>query len=88
MVPIWRRKGSVSLAASLSAPRDADVSRDELKEFIDEDYLSSGYAQRQEKLDEFFAFLTRMHPQDLVVTVSQGRLYFRNRHRRCRIRQQ
>lgn len=76
MVPIWRRKGTVSLAATLLRPVDADVSRDDLKAFVDEDYLSSGYAQRQEKLDEFFAFLARIHPQDLVVTVSQGRVYF------------
>ncbi|BBX24036.1 hypothetical protein MTER_34470 [Mycolicibacter terrae] len=76
MVPIWRRKGTVSLAASLLRPVDTDVSRDELKAFVDEDYRSSGYAQRQEKFDEFFAFLTRMHPQDVVVTVSQGKVYF------------
>ncbi|MBS9534339.1 AAA family ATPase [Mycobacterium sp. M1] len=76
MVPIWRRKGTVSLAASLLRPVDADVDRDDLKGFVDEDYASSDYTQRQEKLDEFFAFLARMHPQDLVVTVSQGRVYF------------
>lgn len=76
MVPIWRHKGTISLAASLLRPVDAQVGRDELKAYVDEDYASSGYAQRQEKLDEFFAFLTRMHPQDLVLTVSQGRVYF------------
>lgn len=76
MVPIWRRKGTISLAASLLRPVDADIGRDELKALVEEDYGSSGYAQRQEKLDEFFAFLNRMHPQDLVVTVSQGRVYF------------
>ncbi|WP_232321135.1 McrB family protein [Mycobacterium shimoidei] len=76
MIPIWRQKGTISLAASLLRPVDADVSRDELKAFVDEDYRSSGYAQRQEKLDEFFAFLGRMYPQDLVVTVSQGKVYF------------
>lgn len=76
MVPIWRTKQSVSLAASLLRPIDADISRDELKAFVDEDYRSSGYAARQEKLDEFYAFLKRMNPGDLVVTVSQGDVYF------------
>ncbi|WP_082690306.1 AAA family ATPase [Mycobacterium sp. M26] len=76
MVPTWRRKGTVSLAASLLRTVQPDISRDELKAFVEEDYKSSGYAQRQEKVDEFYAFLARMHPGDLVVTVSQGNVYF------------
>ncbi|MGE0219267.1 AAA family ATPase [Mycolicibacterium sp.] len=76
MVPIWRAKQSVSLAASLLRPVETDITRDELKAFVDEDYRSSGYAARQEKFDEFFAFLKRMHPGDLVVTVSQGDVHF------------
>lgn len=76
MVPIWRRKSTVSLAASLLRSVTPGIGRDELKAIIDEDYGSSGYAQRQEKLDEFGAFLNRMHPQDVVVTVSQGRVHF------------
>ena len=76
MVPIWRTKGTVSLAASLLRHVEPDITRDELKGFVEEDYRSSGYAQRQEKLDEFYAFLARMHPEDLVLTVSQGQVYF------------
>ena len=76
MVPIWRNKGTVSLAASLLRHIEPDIPKDELKGFVEEDYRSSGYAQRQEKLDEFYAFLARMHPEDLVVTVSQGQVYF------------
>jgi 5-methylcytosine-specific restriction protein B len=76
MVPIWRKKGTISLAASLLRHVEPDITRDELKGFVEEDYRSSGYAQRQEKLDEFYAFLARMHPEDLVVTVSQGQVYF------------
>ncbi|BBZ55242.1 McrB family protein [Mycolicibacterium phocaicum] len=76
MVPIWRRKGTVSLAASLLRAVDSDVSREELKAFVEEDYRSSGYAARQEKFDEFYTFLARMHPGDLIVTVSQGQVYF------------
>ncbi|MBU3749525.1 MAG: AAA family ATPase [Mycobacterium sp.] len=76
MVPIWRAKQSVSLAASLLRPIDAEVDREELKALVDEDYRSSGYAARQEKFDEFYAFLKRMNIGDLVVTVSQGRVHF------------
>ena len=76
MVPIWRKKGTVSLAASLLRPIEPDVTREELKGFVEEDYRTSGYAQRQEKFDEFYTFLARVHPGDLVVTVSQGQVYF------------
>lgn len=76
MVPTWRAKQSVSLAASLLRPIDADVIREELKAFVDEDYRSSGYAARQEKFDEFYTFLKRVHPGDLVVTISQGMVNF------------
>lgn len=76
MVPIWRIKGTVSLAAKFLRPVESDVTRDELKGFIEEDYRASGYAARQEKLDEFYSFLARMHHGDLVVTVSQGKAHF------------
>ncbi len=76
MVPAWRAKQSVSLAASLLRPIDPDVAREELRAFVDEDYRSSGYAARQEKFDEFYTFLKRMHPDDLVVTISQGVVHF------------
>jgi 5-methylcytosine-specific restriction protein B len=76
MVPIWHNKQSVSLAASLLRPIDDAVDREQLKSFVDEDYQSSGYAARQEKLDEFNAFLNRMRPGDLIVTISQGVVHF------------
>lgn len=76
MVRTWRAKQSVSLAASLLRPIDADVTRDELKAFVDQDYRSSGYAARQEKFDEFYTFLKRMHPDDVIVTISQGMVHF------------
>ena len=76
MVPTWRSRESVSLAASLLRPIDDEITREQLKEFVEDDYRSSGYAARQEKFDEFYAFLKRMHEGDLVVTVSQGTVYF------------
>jgi len=41
-----------------------------------EDCRSPGYAARQEKLDDFYAFLGRIHVNDLVVSVSQQKVYF------------
>lgn len=76
MVTVWRAKHSVSLAASLLRSVDESTGREELKEFVDEDYGSSGYAARQEKFDEFHAFLKKMHPGDMVVSVSQGTVHF------------
>jgi len=76
MIPVWREKQSLSLAASLLRPVEIDVTREELRAFVDEDYRSSGYAARQEKFDEFYTFLSRMHPGDLVVTISQGDVHF------------
>lgn len=76
MVSVWRRKQSISLAASLLRPIDGEITIDELQAFVDEDYRSSGYAARQEKLKDFYAFIARMHIGDLVVTVSQGHVHF------------
>ncbi|MBA5845674.1 McrB family protein [Gordonia amicalis] len=74
MVPIWREKGTVSLAARFLRPVDSSVTREELEGFVEEDYRASGYAARRDKLDEFHTFLVRMHPGDLVVTVSRGQV--------------
>lgn len=41
-----------------------------------EDCRSLGYAARQEKLDDFYVFLGRIHVNDLVVSVSQQKVYF------------
>lgn len=76
MMPVWRTKSTVSLAASRLRPVEPDVSRDELKAYVEEDYRSSGYAARQEKVNDFYAFLTRVHAQDLIVSVSQEKVYF------------
>ncbi|WP_280416896.1 McrB family protein [Nocardia carnea] len=76
LVPKWREKGIVSLSARLLRPVESDITREELKGYIEEDYRTSGYAARQDKFDEFYAFLARMHTGDFVVTFSQRRLYF------------
>ncbi|NDZ92853.1 AAA domain-containing protein [Streptomyces sp. SID6673] len=75
MVPFWREKGIVSLAAKFLRPVDSTVTREELEGFVESDYRASGYAARRDKLDEFYTFLARMHPGDLIITVSQGQVY-------------
>ena len=76
LVPIWRKKGSVSLAATKLRPIEPDgTTREELKGFVAEDYSQASYASKAAKVDEFHAFLTRMNEEDVVVTTSQGRLY-------------
>ena len=75
LVPVWLRKGSISLAGSHLKEVQPGISRDELKPMVEQDYAHLSYAARAEKLDEFHAFLTKMQAGDLVATTSQGRLY-------------
>jgi 5-methylcytosine-specific restriction enzyme B len=75
LVPVWLRKGSISLAGSHLKEVQPGMSRDELRPMVEQDYAHLSYAARAEKLDEFHAFLTKMQAGDLVATTSQGRLY-------------
>lgn len=76
MVPIWRRKGTVSLSAKFLREVETGIEKDALKKIVEDDYRSSAYSVRQDKSDEFYAFLNRMHPGDLIVTSSRGNTYF------------
>jgi 5-methylcytosine-specific restriction protein B len=75
LVPIWREKGTVSLAASKLREVEAGIDRDGLKILVAEDYSQTSYAAKAAKVDEFHAFLTRMQVGDVVATTSQGQLY-------------
>ncbi|KAB2813100.1 AAA domain-containing protein [Pimelobacter simplex] len=75
LVPRWLADGWVSLAATNLREVEPGLTRDELKPIVDEDYAHASYAVKGEKLDEFHAFLTRMRPEHVVVTVDQGRLF-------------
>jgi 5-methylcytosine-specific restriction enzyme B len=75
LIPVWLERGSVSLAASKLRPVEPPLSREDLKPVVDEDYGHMSYAAKAEKLDEFYLFLSKMQPRDLVATTSQGRLY-------------
>ncbi len=75
LVPVWLERGSVSLAASRLRSVEPGMGREDLKPIVDEDYAHTSYAQKAEKLEEFFDFLTRMQEGDLVAATSQGRLH-------------
>ncbi len=75
LVPVWLRKGSVSLAASGLRAITLPISRAELKSFVDEDYQHKPYSAREAKVAEFEAFCNGMRDGDLVLTTTQGKTY-------------
>jgi len=75
LVPGWLADGHVTLAATNLRRVDPGISHEDLKVIVDEDYGHASYAARAEKLDEFFIFLSRVQPGNLVVTIDQGRLH-------------
>ena len=75
LIPRWREQGFASLRASKLREVGPDVTRDELKAIVNEDYSQTSYAAKAAKVDEFHAFLSRMQVDDVIATTSQGRLY-------------
>ena len=75
LCPVWIARGSMSLAASQLRTVEEGTSREALRPIVEEDYAHASYSARQEKVDEFHAFLTKMQPEDLVATTSQGKLF-------------
>lgn len=75
LIPTWSKDGFVSLRASKLREVEAGISRAHLREILDEDYSQTSYAAKAAKLDEFYAFLSRMRMGDIVATTSQGKLY-------------
>ncbi|MFD6323883.1 DUF4357 domain-containing protein [Streptomyces sp. NPDC058442] len=74
---LWLPEGRVTLAASrLRQGVRQGVSKDELRTLVQEDYESTAtYSQRQQLVEDFHAFLSRMKPGDTACTISGGRLY-------------
>ncbi|WP_324276308.1 hypothetical protein [Blastococcus brunescens] len=75
LVPSWLAEGWISLAATHLPAVDGGTAHEELKRLVDENYGHVSYSQRDQKVDEFHAFLTRMQPGDLVATTDKGALY-------------
>ncbi|MCZ4100808.1 AAA family ATPase [Streptomyces sp. H39-C1] len=76
MVPKWRAEAFCSLSASRLQDLPEGLSQDQLKLLVDDRYSHLSYNQRTELAEQLFTFLDRVHPNDLVVTVSGGRLHF------------
>ena len=74
----WLAEGFISLAASHlgSDVATSKPGRDELRAVVEADYDTSvSYNRKEELVEEFYAFITRMRPGDLVVTISDAQLY-------------
>ncbi|MBC2900632.1 DUF4357 domain-containing protein [Streptomyces cupreus] len=74
---LWLSEGRVTLAASrLRQGVGQGISKDQLRALVQEDYESTAtYSQKQQLVEEFHAFLSRMKPGDTVCTISDGSLY-------------
>lgn len=75
LVNTWLEEGWASLPATNLRRVEPGITRDELKPIVDEDYAHASYAEKANKLDELHAFLSRMQPDHLIATVSQGKLH-------------
>ncbi|MEV6740603.1 DUF4357 domain-containing protein [Streptomyces sp. NPDC051104] len=74
---LWLPEGRVTLAAArLRQGVEQGISKDQLRALVQEDYESTAtYSQKQQLVEEFHAFLSRMKPGDTICTISGGRLY-------------
>lgn len=75
LIPLWLRDGFASLRAAKLRQVEPGISREDLKDIVNEDYSQTSYAAKAAKVDEFHAFLSRMQVDDIVATTSQGLLY-------------
>lgn len=73
---VWREQDFVSLDAARLRPVSPGIDRAALGRKIDTDYSDIDSAQRKIKLDELHPFLSIAKPDDLIVSVSGGRIYF------------
>jgi 5-methylcytosine-specific restriction protein B len=73
---LWLAEGLVSLPASrLRGGAHHDADKETLRGWVEEDYESTTYNQKQELVEALHAFLSRMQPGDTVCTLSSGSLH-------------
>ena len=75
LVERWRDEGFVSLAATHLGAVDPGSDRGTVAAAVEEGYQHTDYAQRLQLTTEYHAFLTRMEPGDLVITLAEGRVW-------------
>lgn len=67
---LWVKEGFISLRASQLGPVSLPVSKDRLSWIVDDSYSDHDQAQRKQKTEEFYRFLSRVNLGDKVATVS------------------
>ncbi|WP_329584596.1 DUF4357 domain-containing protein [Kitasatospora sp. NBC_01250] len=74
---LWLPDGLISLAASrLRQGVGQGTSKEQLREFVQDDYESTAtYSQQQDLVEQLHAFLSRIKPGDIVCTISGGLFY-------------
>ncbi|MET7297668.1 AAA family ATPase [Embleya sp. NPDC005575] len=75
VVPDWLTDGFVSLPASKLRSLPPGVTRDEVKEAIEEDYAHVSYNARDQRVTEYHLFLSRMREGDLVLAQTSGDIH-------------
>ena len=73
---LWLQDGLVTLPASRLRDVREDLSKNELRSYVEEDYGSTlTFNQQNLLVDELYAFFVTMKPGDKVCTISGGLLY-------------
>lgn len=75
LVPEWRRGGYCSLSAARLRELPVPASYADVEAAVQDGYGSASYNERQQKTAEFYAFLTRMRIDDIVMTVDGGEIF-------------
>ncbi|MFF0308152.1 AAA family ATPase [Streptosporangium sp. NPDC004379] len=75
LVPDWLAEGYCSLPAARLRELPPGVSQEAVRAAVDEDYEDASYGERVKKTAEFYAFLSRMREDDLVLTEDGDRIY-------------
>lgn len=74
LVDRWRGDGFVSLAATYLESVEPGADRNAVKDAVEQGYKHVDYPQRLQLTTEYHAFLSRMAPEDLVVTIADDRV--------------
>ncbi|WP_283137537.1 AAA family ATPase [Rhizohabitans arisaemae] len=71
----WLTDGICSLPAAKLRELPPGASREAIKAAVEEDYAHGSYSDKLKKTAEFYAFLSRMREDDLVLTNEGGKVY-------------
>ena len=75
LVPLWLEQNFCSLSASNLPDAAPGMSREQLRERVQAGYSFASYNEQNVKVGEFYDFLTRMSPDDIVATITDGQMY-------------